>query len=116
MKKYILAACLVLLSANAISAEQITALSPSSRVEIELFSKPGAAQSAKTVAVSDLSFPVGVMAQENGFLKVNVEGKTYWLKSTQVRIQRDVVASCAAAAERAERVGSTPGLAGNSCK
>ena len=63
-----------------------------------------------------MSFPLHVQANENGFLKVNVEGKTYWLKNTQVRIKRDVVASCAAAAEKAERVGSTPGLAGNSCQ
>ena len=81
-----------------------------------MFNKAGAAQSVKTMPASEISFPLNVQASEGGFLKVNVEGKGYWLKSTQVRIQRDVVASCAAAAERAERVGSTPGLAGNSCK
>lgn len=116
MKKVLIASGLMLLAASAIGAEQITSLSPSSRTEIELFNKAGAAQSVKTVAVSDMSFPVNVQAHESGFLKVTVEGKTYWLKSTQVRIQRDVVASCAAAAEKAERVGSTPGLAGNSCQ
>ena len=116
MKKLFIGSALVFLAANVFCAEQITSLSPSSRTEIELFNKAGAAQSVKTIPVSEISFPVNVQANESGFLKVNVEGKTYWLKSTQVRIQRDVVASCAAAAERAERVGSTPGLAGNSCK
>ena len=116
MKKYLIASGLALLAASAIGAEQITSLSPSSRTEIELFNKAGAAQSVRTIPATEISFPVNVQASESGFLKVNVEGKSYWLKSTQVRIQRDVVASCAAAAERAERVGSTPGLAGNSCK
>lgn len=116
MKKILISLVFVFIGCNALASEQITALTPSSRVEIELFSKPGAAQSVKIIAVSDIAFPVNVQAHENGFIKVNVEGKSYWLKSSQVRLQRDVVASCAAAAERAERVGSTPGLAGNSCQ
>ncbi len=116
MKKSLIAISLVTLAINAVAAEQITALSPSTRTEIELFNKAGGAQSVKTLSASDMPFPVSVQAQEAGFLKVAVEGKTYWIKSTQVRIQRDVVASCAASAERAERVGATPGLAGNSCK
>lgn len=116
MKKIPIALGLAVIAASAIGAEQITSLSPSSRTEIELFSKAGAGQSVKTMAANEITFPVNVQAQESGFLKVNVEGKTYWLKSTQVRIKRDVVASCAAAAEKAERVGSTPGLAGNSCQ
>jgi len=115
--KYLFIASIFAISTTYVSsAEQITSLSPSSRSEIELFNKAGAAQSVKTIPASEISFPVTVQANESGFLKVNVEGKGYWLKSTQVRIQRDVVASCAAAAERAERVGATPGLAGNSCK
>ena len=116
MKKSFVVLSLFTLAFNAFAAEQITALSPSSRTEIELFTKAGAPQSVKTLSASDMPFPVSVQTQEAGFLKVAVEGKTYWLKSTQVRIQRDVVASCAASAERAERVGATPGLAGNSCK
>lgn len=116
MKNTFIALSLALVTANTFAAEQITALTPSSRAEIDLYAKPGASDSVKTVAVSDLTFPVNVQDHESGFLKVTLAGKSYWLKSTQVRIQRDVVASCAAAAERAERVGSTPGLAGNSCQ
>lgn len=116
MRKSVIALSLSMLVVNAIAAEQITSLTPSSRTEIELFNKPGAAQSVKTITASDMAFPVSVQAHESGFLKVNIEGKPYWLKSTQVRIQRDVVASCAASTEKAERVGSTPGLAGNSCQ
>lgn len=116
MKKSLIPLMLILVSCSCFSAEQITALSPSSRAEIELFAKPSSAQSVKAISASDIDFPVNVQAHENGFIKVNVEGKSYWLKGSQVRLQRDVVASCAAATERTERVGSTPGLAGNSCK
>lgn len=115
MKKTAIFLC-AFLSLGAFSAEQITALTPSSRSDIELFDSPTALQSVKKVEVGDLNFPINIQGNQNGFMKISVEGKSFWVKSTQVRIKRDVVASCGGATDRAERVGSTPGAGSNACK
>ena len=116
MKKLTIALSLAVLSMGAFAAEQITALTPSSRSDIELYDSSTAVQSTKKVEVGDLSFPINIQASQNGFMKILVDGKSYWVKSTQVRVKRDVVASCGGAADRAERVGSTPGAGSNACK
>lgn len=116
MKKLTVAICLAVVSMGALAAEQITALTPSSRADIELYDSPTAVQSAKKIEAGDLSFPINVQTSQNGLMKITVDGKPYWVKSTQVRVKRDVVASCGGSNDRAERVGSTPGAGANACK
>lgn len=116
MKKLTIAVFLTALSLGASATEQITALTPSSRSDIELYDSPTSVQSVKKVEAGDLNFPINIQANQNGFMKISVDGKNFWVKSTQVRVKRDVVASCGGASDRAERVGSTPGAGANACK
>lgn len=104
------------MTVSVFAAEQITALTPSSRSDIEIYDSPTSMQAVKKIEVSDLNFPINIQANQNGFMKISVEGKPFWVKSTQVRVKRDVVASCGGTADRSERVGSTPGAGSNACK
>lgn len=102
-------------STFAFAAEQISGLIPSGRSEIEIFDSPSASQASRKLSASDISFPVDIQNSQTGFLKVSIDGKPGWVKSTQVRVKRDVTASCGSAMQRVERVGSTPGASGTAC-
>lgn len=117
MRKCLIVGCLIgVASISSIAAEQIAGLSPSSRSEIEVYDSPSASQATRKAAASDMTFPIDIQGSQTGFLKILIDGKPGWVKSTQVRVKRDVTASCGGSVDRVERVGSTPGAGGNACK
>lgn len=100
----------------AIAQGSIIAPSPPSRATLDLYDTPGAGQPVKQLPAAEAGFPLPTSGAQSGFLKVKVGGQEFWVKSAQVRVAREVVASCSEAVSKQERVGATPGAVGDACK
>lgn len=103
---------------GAFAQSKITGPSPSSRASIDLFDNAGDATPAKSMPASALQFPLAVKETQQGFLKVDVEGKAYWVRSVAVKVARESAAACdmTIAMKPGTNTASMPGVTGNSCK
>lgn len=100
----------------ALAQGSIIASSPPSRTTLDLYETPGAIQPTKQLTSAEAGFPLPTSGAQGGFLKVNIAGQDFWVKSAQVRVARTVVASCSDVVTKQERVGATPGAVGDACK
>lgn len=89
--------------------------SPSSRGVLDLFEQPGG-QPSRQIKAGEAGLPLPIEGSQAGYHAVTIEGHKYWLRSAQVRIERQAAASCAGAADTPQRTGSTPGAGENPCK
>ncbi len=116
MKKLALALSMFLMTTTSAFAQSlIIGTSPSSLKKIDLYSQPQTGSVLKSVAPSEVPLPLNVLASESGFYQVDLSGEKYWLKSSQVRVQRNTTASCDKMAQQKSHTASVPGAAGNSC-
>lgn len=116
MKKFALALSMFLMTAtSAFAQSMIIGTSPSSLKKIDLYSQPQTGSVLKSVTPNEVSLPLNVLASDAGFYQVDIAGAKYWLKSSQVRVQRNTTASCDKMAQQKSHSASVPGAAGNSC-
>lgn len=110
-------ACMAL--AGAAQAQQaIVAPSPESTTSFDLYPAPDATQSPRQIKVAEAGLPLPVQARQGGFLKVEIGGQPYWIRSAKVRVSRATTANCgglAAAGGGRALVAGTPGASDDSC-
>lgn len=115
-----LASTLLLSHCFAVSAQsQIAGLSPSSRSTIDLFESSGDATPIKVLPAPSLQFPLTIKDKQQGYLKIVIDGSSYWVRSVMVKISRDSAAACDNTLIT-QRPGTSsaamPGVMGNLCK
>jgi len=115
--KLTLLACLALPATSALAQQMIVAPSPESSTTLDLYSTPDASQPPRQVKVSEAHLPLLVQARQGGYLKVEVAGQPYWIRSAKVRVSRSTTASCGGLAAVATRgqTASTPGASDDAC-
>lgn len=107
-----------LCAAPALAQQSIVAPSPASSPGFDLYATPDSAEPARRIAVAEAGLPLPVQAREGGFLKVEIGGQPYWMRSAKVRVSRGSTANCTALALAAPRAqtASTPGASNDACK
>jgi hypothetical protein len=101
------------LSANA--QGRIDGPSPSSRASWDLFSEPGAAAAVRQVAVSELPLPLVVRESKASHHRIEVDGQSFWIKGSQVRMVRGSTAGCVPGGKGQILTASTPGAVKDGC-
>jgi len=115
--KFTFLACMALSSGAALAQQAIIAPSPESSASFDLYPAPDATQPPRQIKVAEAGLPLPVQARQGGFLKVEIGGQPYWIRSAKVRLSRSTTASCGALATAAVRTltASTPGASDDAC-
>lgn len=81
----------VVVLASQLASAQGRILEPSAgkNASVELYDVPGAEQPFKKIAAEQAGFPLAVLAVEGGYRQVRIGGETVWLKSVQMRIEKE---------------------------
>lgn len=82
---------LALISMWVLAADNITVVS-SKLAEIPLYGSSDGVQQVGTLPATGL--PIQASEEKNGFLRVDVGGKSVWVDSMNVKLSRKVVAGC----------------------
>ena len=115
--KLTLLTCLALFGGTALAQQMIVAPSPESNTSIYLYQAPDASLQPRQIKVAEAGLPLQVQARQGGFLKVDIGGQPYWIRSAKVRVSRSSTANCGALATLAPRgqTASTPGASDDVC-
>ena len=115
--KLALLACIALSGSAALAQQTIVAASPESSATFDLYSTPDLSQPPRQIKVAEAGLPLTVQSRQSGFLKVDIGGQPYWIRSTKVRVSRTSTANCGALALVASRgqTASTPGASDDAC-
>lgn len=119
MKEKFIFCFMLAFAAGSSGAEAISALSPHSRESVDLYDLPSANLPSKTIQADTIRFPLPILSNQSGYLKTSIGAKEYWIKSSQVRIRRDVSDSCGSLtsmSRTATSLGSTPKTHEDSCR
>ena len=117
LKSPLLFTLVTLIIPSAMAQEMIIGPSPASRGTLDLYEQPNAAQAARQIGISEAGLPLPIHSKQAGYLKVLIDGKEYWLRSTKVRVSRDTTANCGAVARASsEQTAATPGAGKDVCK
>lgn len=119
MKEKFIFCFMLAFAAGSSGAEVISAMSPHSRESVDLYDLPSANLPSKTIQVDTITFPLPILSNQSGYLKTSIGAKEYWIKSSQVRIHRDVNDSCGSLtimSRTATSLGSTPKAHGDLCR
>ncbi len=116
--KITLFALLALTCISPLAQQTVLAPSPESSATLDLYAGPDVSQPPRQIAVTEAGLPLLVQARQNGFLKVEIGGQPYWVRSAKVRVSRNSTANCGALARHArrEQTVSTPGASDDACK
>lgn len=104
---------LVCLSVNA--QDRIVGPSPSDRSSWDLFAEPGAGTAARQVAVGELPLPIVIRESKASHHRIEVQGQSFWIKGSQVRMARGSTAGCGPAGKGVGLTASTPGAVKDGC-
>ena len=63
---------------------------PIASEQLEVFKDPAAGQPSEMVDVSELKFPIKVLAEKNGYLRFSIDGESVWVRSTDVQRQAPI--------------------------
>ena len=114
---FILAACMFVspVFASQGSAQPTAAIkapSPSSRAVLDLYEQPKSSSPTLQIQSTELQYPVTVTKTQPGFSAISYKGKTYWVRNSQVRLERDSSAKCAPVVARGSglKTAQTPGV------
>lgn len=115
--KLTLMASIALAGASALAQQAIVAPSPASSPTLDLYPAPDPAQPPRSIKVAEAGLPLQVQDRQRGFLKVDIAGQPYWIRSARVRVSRTTTANCGALARVAQRAqtASTPGASDHAC-
>lgn len=115
--KLTLLLCIAFSGGAALGQQAIVALSPESSTSVDLYQAPDASQQPRQIKVAEAGLPLPVQARQGGFLKVDIGGQPYWIRSAKVRVSRSSTANCGALATLASRgqTASTPGASDDAC-
>ena len=112
--KMLMASAVVLcLSANA--QDRIVGPSPSNRSSWDLFSEPGASNPSRQVAVGELTTPLAIRESKASHHRIELEGQSFWIKGSQVRISRGNTGGCMPVVKGSSLTISTPGAVKDAC-
>jgi hypothetical protein len=89
--------------------------SPSSRTSLDLFAEPGAATVSRQVAVSELPMPLLVRESRASHHRIELQGQSFWIKGSQVRMARGSTAECVPGVKATVATASTPGAGKDGC-
>jgi hypothetical protein len=114
-------ACFVVLGISAgfgAVAAQTVVVGPlkQSAKTIDFYEKADAATTAIAISVGEIELPLKVIEASNSMHRVELKGKTYWVKGMDVRISRIVEANCAAVVNTPSSIIGTPGAGARNCK
>lgn len=115
-RRSMLLVCLLSASALASAQTRILAAVPKSRSALELYAQPGDAQAARSVPVSQLPFPLDVAEIRSNHAAVQIDGKTLWVRTGQVRLSRESKAACPTAVAVLTPGLGTPGVSSAACE
>ncbi|QOY93916.1 hypothetical protein IM543_20705 [Massilia sp. UMI-21] len=115
--KLTLLAWITLSASHALAQQAVVAPSPESSTTLDLYPAPDASQQPRQIKVAEAGLPLSVQERQAGFLKVDIGGQPYWVRSAKVRVRRTSTANCGALAALAARgqTASTPGASDNAC-
>lgn len=106
-----------LATSAAMAQEKVVGTSPASSTTLDLYDKPGATEAISQINVIDAGMPLLIQSKQDGFYKVAIGGKEYWVRSAKVRISRDATASCGVVARASTGLtAATPGAGKDACK
>ena len=115
--KFTLLAWIALSCSTAMAQQAIVAPSPESSATFDLYPAPDASQQPRQIKVAEAGLPLPVQARQGSFLKVDIGGQSYWIRSARVRVSRTSTANCGGLAALATRgvTASTPGASDDAC-
>lgn len=115
--KFTVLVCLALSGSAALAQQAIIAPSPESSTSLDLYPAPDASKAPRRITVAEAGLPLTVQARQGGFLKVDIGGQPYWIRSAKVHVNRNSTANCGALATLAVRgpTASTPGASDDAC-
>ncbi|MBV6273850.1 hypothetical protein KVP09_13155 [Alcaligenaceae bacterium CGII-47] len=99
-----------------IAADAVIGLSPSGSEHITAYAEPNAKSATEQMPVSTLIFPLPILQTKSGFLAVQLNGQSYWLRAAKVRVKRDSSAKCSELIASATPTNATPGVGGTGCR
>lgn len=103
-------------AAAAANPAEIKSASPTSRDMIDLYEQAKAAAPVAQAKTAALQFPIPVLDTKSGYSKIMLNGKEYWVRNSQVRMQRTSSAKCGPTSIIAlGPTTSTPGVSEHAC-
>jgi hypothetical protein len=105
---------------NGWGGDSAVGVSPKSLPYLDVFERAEVGSHTAALGAGAIKFPIDILESQNGFLRIELQGRVAWIKASQVRIKPSVPAGCVVATGDGRPTtgvsGGTPGAGATQCK